>query len=131
MSPLRCLTRWLTDGVFLFVAIGVLLGPTVVCLDKIISGYGGAIFRLGNVPIPKYLGAGATYWDVFVLDVICLGVLCLGIYYDYSEYKLEKDFRSRYAKNTKYSYREYLCQRSKERDSGSGASDATSGIDDD
>ena len=115
MPILQSVKNWISSGLALFIGAGVVFGPTVYCLDKVMNGQGNEIFRLGSVPVPKFLGAGATYWTVLVLDIFALVVIFVGIYLDHKEYKLEKDFRTKYGQEEPYLYSDYLIRSAREK----------------
>lgn len=77
-------------------------------MDKVIHGEGQAEFRLGNVPIPKLLGAGATYLDVLILlsaaEIAMLGA----ILWRYKEYREEEDFKKKCGITEKRSFVDHL-----------------------
>ncbi len=48
-------------------------------------------FRLGHVEIPKFLGAGATFLDVFILNIATVIALLIAFYCRYRYYEPERD----------------------------------------
>lgn len=79
----------------------------VISLDKIIKGGGLELFMLGNLPVPKYLGAGASNIEMFIFCVIGVIAIFIGLIRRYLEMRddiammrklglRESDFRSPY-----------------------------------
>ena len=63
---------------FLFVGLNtgfIIYG--VVALDEIYQGNGLELFKLGNLPIPKFLGAGASNIEMFIFCIV--GVIAISI----------------------------------------------------
>ena len=79
-------------AIFLFLIFGfpfILFG--VISLGGII--YKGALedFKIGNVEIPKFMGAGASYLDVFIFCIIGILAVAISIYARYRHHKATID----------------------------------------
>jgi len=70
---------------FVFGLMFFILG-TIALANALDSNWGG-IFTLGNVPIPKFYGAGATNYQVFILCIVALVVLAFAIVSRYFYYR--------------------------------------------
>lgn len=92
--------------VFFVFSIGFIIYG-VISLDKILKGEGLELFMLGNLPIPKYLGAGASNIEMFIFCVIGTLAIFIGLIRRYLEMRddiammrklglKEEDFRSPY-----------------------------------
>ncbi len=58
---------------------------------QVYAGRGLEQFKLGNVDIPKLLGAGATFLDVFILNIATTIALVIALYCRYRYYEPERD----------------------------------------
>ena len=89
--------RELSKNLFMyFIFWGITLGPTVYCLDKVINGQSLEPFRLGNVPIPSFQGAGASYLDVLILFGAAFLAVNIAMIIRYHQLKNERDFKKKY-----------------------------------
>ena len=87
----------ISSGLFLFFILwGITLGPLVHCIDKVIKGQSLEPFRLGNVPIPTFQGAGATYLDVLILFLVAFVAVNIAILIRYNQLRNERDFKKKY-----------------------------------
>lgn len=68
------------------------------------------------VDVPKYLGAGASYLDVLILDVFIILALCVGLGLRYYYDRHERDFIKKY--NIKVKTKPKYSSGSKESNSG-------------
>jgi len=71
----------------LYSSLFLVLGT--ICLSQILAGNGGELFKLGNTPIPKLLGAGATYNLMFLTSLAGVSVVLVAVllrYFYYREY---------------------------------------------
>jgi len=59
-------------------------------------GNGLLQYRLGFIEVPKYLGAGASYLDVLILNACAVLALLIGIGLRYYHYRHERDFIRKY-----------------------------------
>ncbi|MAM89513.1 MAG: hypothetical protein CME36_19610 [unclassified Hahellaceae] len=90
---------WKSTWQFLITIAALALPPlclTGYCWYKVATGEGAEQFRLGFVDIPKYLGAGASYLDVLILNICVLLVLAVGFAVRYYQYRHERDFMRKY-----------------------------------
>jgi hypothetical protein len=58
---------------------------------QVYAGRGLEQFKLGHVDIPKFLGAGATFLDVFILNIATVIALLIALYCRYRYYEPERD----------------------------------------
>jgi len=72
--------------------LGPFLGNLVHCAYQVSIGNGLLQYRLGFIEVPKYLGAGASYQDVLILNVCAVLALLIGIALRYYHYRHERDF---------------------------------------
>lgn len=63
----------------MFFLVGPFLGNLVYCSYQVYLGNGLLQYRLGFIDVPKYLGAGASYLDVLILNVCAIVALLIGI----------------------------------------------------
>ncbi len=82
--------------VSLIALLGPPLGMAFYCAYQVSIGSGHEQFRLGFVDVPKYLGAGASYLDVLILDVFVVLALLAGLGYRYYYFRHERDFIKKY-----------------------------------
>jgi len=76
--------------------IGPALGTAVYCAYQVSLGNGLLQFRLSFIDVPKYLGAGASYLDVLILDGLIVLALIGGFGYRYYHFRHERDFIKKY-----------------------------------
>jgi hypothetical protein len=76
--------------------IGPALGTAVYCAYQVSMGNGLLQFRIGFIDVPKYLGAGASYLDVLILDGLIVLALIIGLGYRYYHFRHERDFIKKY-----------------------------------
>jgi hypothetical protein len=88
-------TTWELIGGILAIILPA-LGTAAYCAFKVASGEGHEQFRLGFVDIPKYLGAGASYLDILILDGMMVVALVVGFGLRYYHYRDERDFLKKY-----------------------------------
>ena len=97
---LRRIDEWHKSTWEFIVAIIAMIGPAVgtavYCAYQVSMGNGLAQFRLGLIEVPKYLGAGASYLDVLILDVLIVVALAGGFGYRYYYFRHERDFIIKY-----------------------------------
>ena len=74
------------------------LGMSIYTGTQVYTGHGLEQFRLGSVDIPKFLGAGATYLEVFITDVVTLICLTVALFARYRYYTPERELLKRYNK---------------------------------
>ena len=101
---------------WLFPIVGPPVGIALHCVYQVSIGNGHEQFRLAFVDIPKYLGAGASYLDVLILDVLIILALCVGLGLRYYYFRHERDFIKKY--NIKVKPKPKYSSDSKESDSG-------------
>jgi len=80
-------------AIFLFCIFGfpfVIFGA--ISLDGMLSKGPLEDFRIGNVEVPKYQGAGASFLDMFIFCAIALIALTVAIYLRYRHHKTTLDF---------------------------------------
>lgn len=92
-EKLKKLSLW----VFL-VAGGLILsvGAVLYSLDKVLRGQALEPFKLGNVPVPWLLGAGASYLEVLILLVALIIAFVVALAVRWHYYRDERDFRRKY-----------------------------------
>jgi len=71
---------------FLFIIFGV------ISLDRIIENGSDQIFALGSVPIPKFLGAGATNLSVFLFSLAGFILIVFAVAVRYFQHKSKLKF---------------------------------------
>lgn len=72
------------------------LGVTFHCAYQISIGNGHEQFRLVFVDVPKYLGAGASFLDVLILDALIVLALLVSLGFRYYYFRHERDFIKKY-----------------------------------
>ncbi len=87
-----------------------MLGVLVHCIDKVLRGEGLEPFKLGNVPIPKFLRAGASYQDALILMIVAVQSLMAGLFFRWRYYRLEDDFKNKYKIKDKSSFADKLIE---------------------
>jgi len=93
---------------FIAVTFVPLLGVLALCIDKVVKGRGLDAFMLGNMPIPKLLGAGASYLDVLIFMLIATLLLTIALFVRWRHYRLEDDFKKKYGIKDKSSFTDRL-----------------------
>ncbi len=74
------------------------LGIGLYAATQVYFGNGFGQFRLGNVDIPKFLGAGATYLEVFISSLVTIIALTGGLIARYKHYSPERNLLKQYNK---------------------------------
>ncbi len=120
MSILDRMNNWSESTLgfilWLFPLVGPPVGIAFHCVYQVSIGNGHEQFRLGFVDVPKYLGAGASYLDVLILDALIILALFVGLGFRYYYFRHERDFIKKY--NIKVKTGPKYSSDSKERDSG-------------
>lgn len=100
MSILNRMSGWHKSTwefiVSLFLIIGPPLGMAFHCAYQVSIGNGHEQFQLGFVDIPTYLGAGASYLDVLILNCFAVLALLAGLGFRYYYFRHERDFIKKY-----------------------------------
>lgn len=65
---------------------------------QVYAGRGLEQFRLGHIDIPKFLGAGATYLDIFILNIATVIALLIALIFRYRHYEPERDILKKLGK---------------------------------
>lgn len=100
MGILNRMSEWHNStwelAVSLVAIIAPPLGVAFYCAYQVSIGNGHEQFRLAFVDVPKYLGAGASYLDVLILDAIAVLALLVGLGFRYYYFRHERDFIKKY-----------------------------------
>jgi len=100
MPILNRMNEWHKSTWEFIVSIIALVGPpmgmTIYCAYQVAIGNGLEQFQLEFVDIPKFLGAGASFLDVLILNCLIVIAIWGGLGYRYYYYRHERDFIKKY-----------------------------------